>query len=146
MDASLTSLLSYPQHAFLLAIRLYVGWVFLTSGLLKIQSWESTLALFEYEYAVPLLAPQTAALLGTTAELVLPPLLMIGLFTRPAAFALFAFNIVAWISYPDLSPAGAKDHQIWALGLTVVFLAGAGVFSLDHFSHRRNSFARKANA
>ena len=145
VDHSFATLLNYPQHVFLLAIRLYIGWVFLKSGLLKIQSWESTLALFEYEYAVPLLSPHLAAVLGTTAELLLPPLLMIGLFTRPVALALAVFNAVAWISYPDLSPAGSKDHQIWLLGLTVVFLAGAGLFSTDHLVQRRSNNAGKVS-
>lgn len=136
VDSALSDWLRIPQHFLLLLLRLHIGWVFLKSGLLKLQSWESTLALFEYEYAVPLLSPQVAAVLGTGAELILPPLLMLGLLTRPVAAALFAFNIVAWISYPDLSPAGSKDHQIWALGLGVLFFAGAGAFACDAVMRR----------
>lgn len=131
--------LHYPRQALLLALRLSLAWIFFKSGLLKLQSWESTLALFEYEYAVPLLSPYAAAVLGTMAELTLPPLLALGLLTRPAALALFAFNIVAWISYPDLSPAGSKEHQTWALGLLVLLFAGAGVASADHLLRRRAS-------
>lgn len=93
-----------------LAIRLYIAWVFFKSGLLKIQSWESTLALFEYEFAVPLLPPPMAAYLGTTAELVLPVLLALGLAGRFAALALLLFNIVAVMSYPDLSDVGRQHH------------------------------------
>lgn len=48
---------------------------------------------------MPLLAPAVAALLGTAAELALPVLLLLGLGTRFAALALFAFNVVAVISY-----------------------------------------------
>ena len=40
-----------------LALRLYVANVFWISGLAKVQSWETTLQLFEYEYRVPLLPP-----------------------------------------------------------------------------------------
>ena len=82
-----------------LTIRLYVSWIFFKSGLLKIQLWESTVNLFEYEYAVPLLSPNLAAILGTAAELVLPVLVALGLAGRVSALALFVFNIVAVISY-----------------------------------------------
>lgn len=93
-----------------LAIRLYVARVFILSGLVKLQSWDSTLALFENEYEVPLLPPEIAAYMGTGAELILPVFLALGLGGRFFAFALFVFNAVAVLSYPDLTPAGLKDH------------------------------------
>ena len=52
-----------------LAARLYVAQVFFASGLTKLRDWETTLALFADEYAVPLLPPAVAALLGTAGEL-----------------------------------------------------------------------------
>ena len=55
---------------------------------------DTTLYLFE-EYNVPLLPSDVAAYLATYAELILPVLLVIGLFTRPAALALFILNAVA---------------------------------------------------
>lgn len=119
-----------------LAIRLYVSWVFFKSGLLKIQSWESTLTLFEYEYAVPLLPPELAAYLGTAAELGLPVLVALGLLGRPAALALFIFNIVAVVSYPDLSDSGRQFHILWGLLLAVVMTHGPGCLSLDALIRR----------
>ncbi len=113
------------------AIRLYVANVFFKSGLTKIQSWDATLALFEYEYAVPLLPPAVAAYLGTAAELILPPLLALGLAGRAAALALFVFNLVAVYSYPDISDAGVKDHILWGWLLAVSFFHGTGRLSLD---------------
>lgn len=115
-----------------LAIRLYVAKVFFMAGLTKIKSWSSTLQLFEYEYSVPLLSPKLAAYLGTAAELTLPVMLIVGLFSRPAALALFAFNYVAMISYPDISPAGTKEHWLWGALLLVIFFHGPGKISLDH--------------
>jgi putative oxidoreductase len=114
-----------------LAVRFYVAAVFFQSGLTKIANWNSTLALFENEYAVPLLPPHVAALLGTGVELCVPVLLVAGLGTRIAAFVLFVFNIVAVISYPDLGAAGLKDHQLWGLLLVVAMLHGPGALSLD---------------
>lgn len=118
-------------------IRLLVASVFFKAGLTKIASWSTTLTLFEYEYAVPLLPPDLAAYLGTAAELTLPVLLVLGLATRPAALVLFVFNIVAVISYPDLGEVGLKDHQYWGLLLLVTLCHGPGKLSLDHLIRRR---------
>ncbi len=120
-----------------LGIRLYVANVFFKSGLTKLQSWDTTLALFENEYHVPLLSPEFAAWLGTAAELTLPALLALGLAGRFSAVALFAFNIVAVVSYPDLNEAGLKDHWYWGILLAVTALHGPGKLSLDHWLRRR---------
>ena len=120
-----------------LAIRLYIAWVFFKSGLLKTKSWESTLALFEYEFAVPLLSTEMAAYLGTAAELGLPVLLALGLAGRFAALALFLFNIVAVISYPDLSDVGRQHHLYWGMLLAMLAVHGPGLLSADGWIARR---------
>lgn len=120
-----------------LAIRLLVASVFFKSGLTKIANWESTLALFTNEYAVPLLAPELAALLGTGVELIFPVLLVVGLGARFSALLLFAFNVIAVISYPDLGEVGLRDHQTWGLLLLITLLHGPGKLSLDHLISRR---------
>src|SRR5262249_57023588 len=71
--------IEFLSPVFDLAIRLCVAKGVFMSGLTKIQSWDSTLSLFENEYAVPLLSPELAAYLGTAAELCLPPLLVLGI-------------------------------------------------------------------
>ena len=117
-----------------LAIRLYVAKVFALSGWLKVTRWDSTLALFENEYQVPLLSPHAAALLGTGAELTLPVLFALGIGSRATALALFAFNVVAAISYPDLSPAGLKDHYLWGALMLVIAFYGPGRLSVDRLA------------
>lgn len=144
IDTLITQWLSVPQHITLLIVRLFLAWIFFKSGLLKIQSWESTVELFSYEYSVPLLSPYIAAIVGTVGELLLPPMLVLGLFTRPTTIALFIFNIVAMISYPDISPAGTKDHYLWGFGFAALFFVGAGAISLDHVLHRRFAASRQA--
>ncbi|OUM03026.1 hypothetical protein A8M77_08685 [Variovorax sp. JS1663] len=119
-----------------LAVRLFAAAVFFKSGLTKVATWSSTLALFENEYAVPLLPPELAAWLGTGVELLFPVLLAIGLGARFSAGVLFVFNIVAVISYPDLGAAGLRDHQTWGLLLLVSLLHGPGKISLDHLVAR----------
>lgn len=120
-----------------LGLRSYVAWIFFKSGLVKIQSWSSTLALFEYEYAVPLLPPVVAAWLGTAAELSLPVLLILGLAGHFAALALFLFNIMAVISYPDLSEVGRQHHLYWGMLLAFLAVHGPGKLSLDAWLLRR---------
>jgi putative oxidoreductase len=124
-----------------LALRVWVATAFFKSGLTKIESWDSTLFLFANEYHVPLLPPELAAYLGTAAELGLPALLVLGLGGRFAAAALFIFNIVAVISYPDLGEVGLRDHQVWGLMLLVTLFHGPGRLSIDHLL-RRSVFAR----
>jgi putative oxidoreductase len=111
--------------------RVWVASVFWTSGTVKLQSWSSTLYLFEHEYAVPLLPPVAAAWLGTAAELILPLLLFAGLAGRLAAGSLVLFNVVAVISYPGLNAAGIQAHMIWGTMLLVTTLRGPGLLSVD---------------
>ena len=114
-----------------LMVRLWVAAVFFKSGLVKIQSWDTTVLLFANEYHVPLLSPEIAAVLGTGAELTLPLLLAFGLGTRLAAAALFVFNVVAVISYPELEGAGLDQHYVWGILLAVTLAHGPGPLSLD---------------
>lgn len=120
-----------------LAIRLYVANVFWKSGLTKFASWDTTVMLFTYEYAVPLLSPELAAGLAIVIELVFPVLLVLGLGGRFSAFVLFVFNIVAVVSYPELNEAGRQQHVVWGLLLLVPLLHGPGNLSLDHVIARR---------
>jgi len=119
-----------------LTVRIWVARVFFLSGLTKIQSWDSTLSLFENEYSVPLLPPELAAYMGTFTELFFPILLVLGMGTRFAAGVLFVFNIIAVLSYPDLGEVGLKDHQYWGLLLLIPLLHGPGKISIDHFIRR----------
>jgi putative oxidoreductase len=127
----------YINPLFDLALRLWVANVFFKSGLVKIQSWESTLMLFEYEYSVPILPFDVAAYLATATELAIPVLLVIGLGSRLSALILFVLNYVAAIAYPDISAAGLKDHFLWGTMLAVTFFHGPGKLSVDHWLTKR---------
>jgi len=118
------------------ALRIWLAMIFFKSGLTKIASWDTTLALFAYEYQVPLLSPALAAFAGTAVELVVPVLLVLGLFTRLSATVLFVFNAVAAISYPDMSEAGMKEHVYWGILLTVPLALGGGRVALDYLWQR----------
>ena len=130
--------LAYLHDPLILGLRLYVGWQFFKAGLLKIQNWDSTMFLFQYEYDVPLLSPQTAAVLGTLGELAFPILLWAGAAGRLSALGLQFVNVVAVVSYahviinPEFGTAALTDHLYWGLMLLVITIYGPGRASLDY--------------
>ena len=132
---AVSELLSKLQSPFLLYLRLYVAWVFLKSGMHKIGDWETTLVLFEYEYAVPVLPFELAAYLATFGELVFPIFLIAGFGTRFFAIALTFVNIMAVVSYYATlaKGAGLVWHYMWAAMLFTNVIYGGGFFSIDQW-------------
>ena len=116
-----------------LAARLYVAQAFFLSGLTKLRHWDSTLALFQDEYQVPLLPPAVAAVAGTTGELVLPVLLALGLAGRFAAAGLSVVNVVAVLSLAEIAAPALQQHVFWGSLLVGLVLWGPGRWSLDRF-------------
>jgi len=129
------------QPLALLAMRLYVAQVFISSGLVKIGNWPATLALFRDEYHVPLLSPAFAAYAGTFGELVFPVLIVFGLAGRFAAAGLFVVNAMALFSYPQLfefeCPAPVNSHLYWGSLLALLTIFGPGKIALDTLILRR---------
>ena len=121
----------YLSHLLLLAIRIFMAKIFFYSGLTKIKDFESTIFLFEYEYQVPFLAPKIAAFLATGAELILPVLLVFGLFGRLASFGLLCMALVIQFLLP--TEYNNFEHYYWMLLLGVILVFGCGKISLDRF-------------
>ena len=135
--SGLEALLEWLQAPALLAARFYVAYVFFMSGLESLRSWDATLYLYESEFHVPLLPPHVAAVMGTAGEVLLPPLLLLGLYGRFAALGLFVVNAVALLSYLyALQPPAIMFHVIWGILLIVVALWGPGTWSIDHLRNR----------
>lgn len=119
----------FPASARLLLARVAVGAVFWKSGMTKIASWPQTLALFEDEYQVPLLPPDLAAWLATSAELTAPVLLVVGIAARLGALALLGMTAVIQVFvYPDAWPT----HLTWATAALYLAGRGGGPLALDH--------------
>jgi len=116
-----------------LIARIYVAQVFFLSGLTKLRDWETTVALFTDEYHVPLLSPTMAAAMGTTGEMLLPVLLVLGLGGRFAALGLFVVNAVAVISLSEIAPAAMQQHIFWGSLLAGLAIYGPGPWSLERF-------------
>ncbi|RKZ99028.1 MAG: DoxX family protein [Gammaproteobacteria bacterium] len=131
-------------HGFELMVRLYLLKVFFQSGLTKIQSWQSTVDLFAYEYSVPFLSPEVAAIMGTGGELILPVLLLAGFMTRPAAIGLFVLNAVAAYAYAltdFYNFTGMLDHILWGAMIMVYILYGPSPLSIDSLLSKKTNNA-----
>lgn len=123
----------FPMSLLLLGMRIAMGAVFFRSGLLKLNSWEFAVKLFELEYQVPLLDPETAARITASIELSVPLFLFVGLATRLATLPLLGMTAVIEIF---VYPNAWVDHLMWASILILLLTRGAGTFSADHLIER----------
>ena len=133
ISAVIDRLNAVPYGLLALPLRLAIATVFWNSGVSKLANWDTTLALFTDEYSLPLLPPAIAAYLAAAIELTTPPLLVLGLLTRPVAALLLGMTAVIEIAvYPEAWPV----HIQWAAMLLVLLCRGAGSVSLDHIVAR----------
>lgn len=121
-----------PEWLIALLMRFGIAGVFFLSGRTKVDGvlhiTDSTYALFESEYRLPLLSPFVAAHLATYAEHLFSILLVLGLFTRLSAGAFLMMTLVIEIFvYPDAWPT----HLSWAAPLVYLIARGGGAMSLD---------------
>ena len=123
----------FPLSILQFLFRFSIAMVFWNAGMVKIQSWQPTVALFANEYRVPLLSPELAAVLATTVELTCPVLLVFGLATRLATLPMLGMTLVIQtFVYPDLW----LTHLTWATILVFILTRGPGAISLDHLLAR----------
>jgi len=123
----------FPLSVLQLMLRVAIAAVFWSSGLTKIASWQTTIALFRDEYMVPLLPPEIAAVMSATFELSCSALIVVGLATRLATLPLLAMTFVIEVFvYPEYWTM----HLMWASVLLFLLTKGPGVFSLDHYVER----------
>jgi putative oxidoreductase len=121
-----------PDDALLLLDRVAVAAIFFLSGRTKVEGLftikPSTYELFRTEYALPLVPPELAAHMATTAEHLFPLLLVLGLCTRGAALGLLGMTAVIEVFvYPDAWPT----HLSWAALLLPLVAKGGGRWALD---------------
>ena len=126
----------FPLCIIQLGMRIGIGAVFFNSGLLKINSWEFAIKLFEDEYRLPLLDAVWAAQIATFNELTFPLFLMVGLATRLAALPLLGMTFVIQIF---VYPQAWTEHLLWASVLMFLLRHGPGFLSIDYLFTRRTS-------
>ena len=121
-----------PPALLLLVARCGIAAVFFESGRTKVTGLltitDATYELFRTDYALPFMNPVVAAHVSAYSEHLFPILLVLGLFTRPAALALFGMtSVIEIFVYPDAWPT----HLSWAGLLLPLIAMGPGSFSLD---------------
>jgi putative oxidoreductase len=121
-----------PSAFLLLVARFGIAAVFFQSGRTKVTGLltitDATYELFRTDYALPFMNPVVAAHVSTYSEHLFPILLVLGLFTRPAALALFGMtSVIEIFVYPDAWPT----HLSWAGLLLPLIALGPGPLSLD---------------
>jgi len=128
VERAISALNRIPFSAVILVARIATFSVFLRSGLVKLDDWNATLMLFRDEYKVPILPPDVAATLAASMELGASSLVLIGLFTRPAALGLLGMvSVIQIFVYPDAWP----DHIQWLGFMIFIVCRGPGAISLD---------------
>ncbi len=120
------------EPVFNVAARIWMGKIFFDSGLARVANWKSQAFLFESEYKLGLLPPKLWAIITTGAELILPVLLFVGLFTRVPALGLlimtaFIHFVVGFANDDYLAPY----HYVWMLVFGYLFIRGGGPLSID---------------
>lgn len=135
-DSRLSKKIIQPLLTF--AARFYVAFIFFQSGLQKVDNnfmiTEKTFTSFSDDYKVPYLPPEIAAYLATYAELILPILLVFGLFSRVAALGLFIVNAVALYALHTTGWVQAMHnwiHVFYGTLLLMVFAYGPSKLSID---------------
>ncbi len=121
-----------------LGMRAYMAKIFFTSGLLKFgkfrdEGWEGFIVPFEEYYPIPGVAAGIAAPMATAAELILPILLVFGLFSRFAAIGLLIMTLTIQYIVPAEYGLANVQHYFWMFLLASIALKGAGALSIDHF-------------
>lgn len=139
----------YLSHIFLLATRLYIGWIFFKSGYLSFSPWDNTIFLYEYEYMpnitanlgydISFIPVNVMAIGGVTAELVFSVLLFVGLFTRFAALGLLMVTVVIQLTYPQFG----GTHYAWMFILGLLIARGGGALTLDNVLGPRFGFSKR---
>ena len=128
-----------PYGFVALVSRFAIASVFWRSGQTKVQGFhirEETFDLFREEYKVPLLPPDVAAYMSTTAEHVFPVLLVVGLASRLSATGLLFMTMVIQLF---VYPSGWPDHILWIAILLTIITRGPGAISLDQVLWTRKS-------
>ena len=134
-----------PRSLVSLALRFALAVPFFNSGLTKwdgpFRVSEGALFLFRDEFRlhlfgaeVPYPFPDLMAAASGTAEIVLPILLVVGLFTRFAALGLLLMTGIIQITIPD---GWANFHLPWAAMALAILALGPGRLALDALWHRR---------
>ena len=126
----------FPLSILQLTMRFGVGLYWFKGALLRIQSPEFGLKLFQEEYGpkLPFIDPALAMHLANFNETVCSVLLFLGLFSRLATLPLLVQQLL--IIQIFVYPQSYVDTLLQGSCLLFILTRGPGVFSLDHLIDR----------
>lgn len=126
----------------LLLFRILIASLMLYHGLMKLLNYETLKNAFPDPVG---LGSNVSLILILFAEIGCSILIIAGLLTRLAAIPIIVGMAVAAFVVHAGDPFAAKELALLNLGLfTVLLIAGAGSFSVDHYLFRKNKlFSRK---
>lgn len=128
---------NFFQSLFLLAVRLFWGWQFFTTGLGKLGNIDTIAAYFD---SLGIAVPQFSAYLVATTEMVGGALLLLGFLSRLAVLPLMITMVVALMTahyevtatiFEDPTSFTNLSAFSFFFASLIVFVFGPGVFSLD---------------
>jgi putative oxidoreductase len=138
-----SSCADYLRSPFLLLVRLYWGWQFITTGWGKLHNLSHVIEFFR-SLGIP--APGVMAPFVSTLEFVGGMLLIVGLGSRLIGLLLAGNMLVAYITsapealhaiFSDPGKFYVADPFTFMFAALIVFVFGAGLFSLDAVITRR---------
>ncbi len=110
----------------LLSIRVFIGLVFLKSGLAKFANIDSAILLFEYEYQVPIISPIFGAYSSMFFEIFCGISLIAGFLARLSSLPLIAITLVIqFLVFEN------QEHFYWLFLLFTILIYGSGKISCD---------------
>lgn len=116
----------YLSSILLLAIRVWVGLIFYKSGETKFANIESAVMLFTYEYELPFISAQFAAISATIVELGCGALIIVGFWSRITVIPLIVMTLVIqFLVFPN------QEHFYWLFLLSTLAIYGGGALSVD---------------
>lgn len=128
----------------LLVLRLFLAYEFIEAGLEKLNG-ENWFASIQESFPFPfnVLPADLNWVVATSAEIILPILLVLGLFTRFSAIGLMILTAVAWYAVHagngyNVCDNGYKMALIYLVMLVPVLMQGAGALSLDFLLQKKH--------
>jgi len=128
---------TFLQCPLLLVIRLYWGWQFFLTGKGKLMHLDKTTAFFA---SLNIPAPRLNCILASSTECVCGLLLLLGLFSRFASFALICVMCVAFLTadreavtsiFSDPDKFTGATPFLFLYAAVIVFAFGPGKIALD---------------
>lgn len=116
----------YLSQILLLAIRVYIGWIFFNSGLNKLSSIDDTIILFAYKYNLSLISPEIVVYLAIFVELFFGTSIILGFLTKLTALPLVIMTvIIQTLVFQN------EQHFYWLFSLITLMIYGGGIISID---------------